>query len=141
MIYLITKALHLICVLSWVAGLVIYPRYKLHQLKSQPGEALFDVLQDASARLRRIILTPSIILVWIFGLALIWQNPDLLQSGWLHLKLMLLLVMSAMHGYFISLGKKVDSGICLDRKRLKLFNEAPFIIAIIIVFLAVLRPF
>lgn len=141
MIYLVTKALHLIFVLAWVAGMLIYPRYKLHQLKSEAGEPLFDTMQGASQRLRRIILTPSLLLVWGFGLSLIWQNPGLLQSGWLHVKLLLLLGMSGLHGYFISIGKKIDAGENLPSDRLKLLNEAPFILAILIVLLAVLRPF
>ncbi|MEM6535479.1 MAG: CopD family protein, partial [Pseudomonadota bacterium] len=82
MIYLWVKALHIIFVIALMGGLLIYPRYKIHQLKSTPGEPLFETMKDASNRLRTIILNPSLVLVWVLGLAMIGLNPALLEYGW-----------------------------------------------------------
>lgn len=142
--YFWLKAVHLIFMVSWIAGLLIYPRYKLHQIKAQVGEPLFDTMQEASNRLRRIILTPSILLVWAAGLGMIALNPVVILgagSGWLHVKLLLVFAISGLHGYFISMGKKIDVGTLPSSKQLKMLNELPFVLMIVVIFLAVLRPF
>jgi len=140
-LYLWIKALHIIFVIALMAGLLIYPRYKLHQLKSAPGETLFETMQEASNLLRKIILNPALILVWAFGLTMLYLNPSLLSQGWMHTKLLLVLILSGLHGYFISIGKKIDRGDGAPSvKTLKMLNEAPFVIMIVVVLLAVLKP-
>jgi len=142
--YFWLKAVHLIFMVSWIAGLLIYPRYKLHQIKSEPGEALFDTMLEASNLLRKIILTPSILFVWLAGLGMIALNPIIISggaAGWLHVKLVLLLGISGLHGYFISMGKKIDAGAIPNAKHLKMLNELPFVLMIFVILLAVLRPF
>jgi putative membrane protein len=141
MLYLWVKALHLIFVIAWIAGLLILPRYKLHQLSSTPGEPLFETMKSASGKLRKIILTPGIILVWALGITLIVLNPSLMSSGWLHAKLLLVLVLSGLHGYFVALGKKIDRGEAVSANRLKLLNELPFVLMIVIVILVIVKPF
>ena len=142
MLYLWLKAAHIIFVFAWVAGLLIYPRYKIHQLASKPGEPLFEKMRDASLLLRRIILGPSIVLVWILGLSLVATAPQLLQSGWLWVKLVLVLGVSGMHGALVSFGRRVDSGeIDVATKKLKLASELPFILFAVITLLVVLKPF
>ena len=141
-LYLWVKAFHLIFVIALMAGLLIYPRYKLHQIKSNPGEELFETMKDASNRLRKIILNPALILVWGLGLTMLALNPDLLSMGWMHVKLFLVLILSGLHGYFIGMGKKIDRGdLAPTAKTLKMLNEVPFLIMIFIVLLAVLKPF
>ncbi|MFN3313770.1 MAG: CopD family protein [Hyphomonas sp.] len=142
MLYLSVKAAHIIFVIALMAGLLIYPRYKIHQLSSAPGEPLFDTMQDASARLKRIILTPSLIIVWLLGLAMMWLNPGLLSQGWMHVKLLLVILLSGLYGYFSVLGKRVDNVTgTVQAKRLRMLNEAPFILMIGVVILAILKPF
>lgn len=141
-LYLWVKAFHIIFVIALMAGLLIYPRYKLHQIKSQPGDPLFDTMQDASNRLRKIILNPALILVWALGLTMLYLNQTLLSQGWFHTKLLLVLILSGMHGYFISIGKKIDRGEAQPTpKTLKTLNEVPFVLMIGVVLLAVLKPF
>lgn len=141
-LYLWVKALHIIFVIALMAGLLIFPRYKLHQIKSQPGEPLFETMQDASNRLRKIILNPALFLVWLFGLSMLYLNQGLLTQGWMHTKLLLVLILSGLHGYFISLGKKIDRGDAQpDARTLKMLNEVPFLIMIGVVLLAILKPF
>jgi protoporphyrinogen IX oxidase len=141
-LYLWVQACHIIFVIALMAGLLIYPRYKLHQLKSAPGEPLFETMQEASNRLRRIILNPALILVWALGITMLVLNPSLLSMGWMHVKLVLVLLLSGLHGYFISIGKKIDRGDpAPSAKTMKMLNEVPFLIMIAIVLLAVLKPF
>ncbi|MEM1147388.1 MAG: CopD family protein [Pseudomonadota bacterium] len=141
-LYLWVKATHLIFVVALMAGLLIFPRYKLHQIKSSPGEPLFETMKEASDRLRRIILNPSLILVWVLGIWMIVLNQSLLSAGWMHTKLLLVLILSGLYGYFISIGKKIDRGALGPSTRtLKMLNEVPFLIMIAVILLAVLKPF
>ncbi len=141
-LYLWIKATHIIFVIALMAGLLIYPRYKLHQLKSKPGDELFEAMKEASNRLRMIILNPALVLVWILGLTMLYLNQGLLSQGWMHTKLALVLILSGLHGYFISIGKKIDRGeVAPSSKTLKMLNEVPFLIMIAAVILAVGKPF
>jgi len=122
--------------------MLIYPRYKIHQLSSRPGEPLFDTLREASNKLRKIIMSPSIVLVWVLGLGMVVSNPALLSAGWLQTKLVLVLVLSAVHGFFVSWGKRIDAGDgAASGKKLRIANEVPFLLLIGIVLLVVLKPF
>lgn len=142
MLYLFVKALHIIFVVSLMASLLVYPRYKIHQLSSSPGEPLYETMKKSSQQLRMIIMNPSLILVWVFGLTMLWMNPALLSQGWLHVKLVLVLILSGLHGYFIGLGKKVDrGGDGVSARRLRMLNEVPFLLMTVIVILVAVKPF
>jgi len=140
--YLWLKAAHIIFVVAWIAGLLVYPRYKIHQMASSPGEPLFDTMSDAAARLRRVVMTPSMIAVWIFGISLAAKNASVFSFGWLWVKLVLVLLLTVMHGFYVKMGKAIDRGESpITVKKLKLANELPFIALIAIVVLVVVRPF
>lgn len=142
MAYLWVKALHVIFVIALMGGLLIYPRYKIHQLSSQPGEPLFETMKDASNKLRKIILNPSLILVWVFGITMLVMNQGLLSQPWMHVKLLLVLILSGIHGYYIGIGKKIDRGVAtVSSKRLRMLNEIPFILMIGVVIMVIVRPF
>lgn len=141
-LYLWIKAFHIIFVIALMAGLLIYPRYKLHQLSSKPGDELFETMKEASNRLRKIILNPALIIVWVLGITMLVMNQSLLTVGWMHVKLLLVLILSGLHGYFISIGKKIDRGdVAPTAKTMKMLNEVPFLIMIGVVILAVVKPF
>ncbi|MHA7857462.1 MAG: CopD family protein [Henriciella sp.] len=141
-LYLWVKAFHIIFVIALMAGLLIYPRYKLHQLSSKPGDELFETMKEASNRLRKIILNPALIIVWFLGITMLVMNQSLLSVGWMHTKFLLVLVLSGLHGYFISIGKKIDRGdVAPTAKTMKMLNEVPFLIMIGVVILAVVKPF
>ena len=91
-LYLWIKAAHVIFVIALMAGLLIYPRYKLHQLSSNPGDELFETMHEASDRLRKIILNPALIIVWVLGLTLAYATGAFSQ-GWLHIKLTLVVIL------------------------------------------------
>ncbi len=145
-IYNWLKAGHIIFVVALMAGLLVFPRYKIHQLSSQPGEPLFETMKKSSGQLRMIILNPSLVLVWLFGLGMVyddWQRGgQLYLEGWFHAKLLLVLILSGLHGYFIGLGKKVDRVTgTVQAKTLRMLNEVPFLLMIGIVILVIIRPF
>jgi len=141
--YLWVKAAHIIFVVSWMASLLVYPRYKMHQAKSRPGEPLFDTMMEASARLKRIILTPSMIAVWLLGITLLVLNPGVVAGGvWIWFKLLLVVCMTVLHAIFVGMGKKIDSSDeAISVKKLQLLNEVPFVLLIFIIVLVVVRPF
>ena len=145
MLFLIFKSLHIIAIVAWMAGLMLYPRYKIHQLGDVSGGILFERMKDASDKLKRIILTPAMIASWGFGIGMLAVNPAIIGAGgplWFPLKLALVFVITGFHGWFTSQGKKIDAGSpAADQVRLRRLNEIPFIALIIIVFLVVLKPF
>lgn len=142
MLYLWVKAFHIIAVVAWMASLLIYPRYKIHQLSSTAGEPLFDAMQAASAKVKRIIMTPMMLVVWGLGLTLIGLNPEIMSQPSLHVKLLLVLILSGFHGYFSAVGKKIDAGKTdASAKWLRMLNEVPFVLMIAIVILIVVKPF
>ncbi|MDK2768758.1 MAG: CopD family protein [Sphingomonas sp.] len=143
--WLWVKAAHVIFVIFWMAGLFILPRYLVHH-----QEALGDPVQakawaEREARLRRVILTPSLVIVWVLGLALA-INLGLFEGGaglgWLHAKLLLVVLLSGYHGWAIAYSKKLAAGQgSLTSKQLRMANEIPAIFVALIVILAVVRPF
>jgi len=145
-VYLWIKAAHIVFVIALMAGLLVYPRYKIHQLSSRPGEPLFETMKDASALLKRIILNPSLILVWVLGILMVyldWQRGgQMLLQPWFHTKLLLVLGISGLHGYFIGLGRKVDNVTgTVQAKQLRMLNEVPFLLMIGVVILVIVKPF
>lgn len=134
------KAAHIISVIFWMAGLFMLPRYYVYHYAAAPGSTEDHQWIERERRLRRIIVTPSMILVWVFGLMLAFNLG--FQGGWLHLKLLLVFALSGFHGWLIGFGRKVAAGQRpLSEGRLRLLNEIPAIAVIVIVLLAVVRPF
>lgn len=139
--YLWLKAVHVIAVIFWIAGLFMLPRFLVYQLASPPGSAEDALWNERNARLKRIILTPGIVLVWLLGLALA-QSYGFAGNGWLHAKIALVLLLSGYHGWAGSLAKRHGRGQRpLAEKRLRLLNEVPALATILIVILVVVKPF
>jgi len=141
MTYLWLKAGHIIFVIFWMAGLFMLPRYFVYHQESAPGSDEEAKWVDRERKLLKIILLPSITVVWVLGLALAY-TLDLWSQGWLHAKMLLVLILSGYHGYMASYAKKLARGERpLSGKQLRLFNEVPGILAAVIVVLVVVRPF
>ena len=140
--YLWVKAFHIIAMVAWMASLLIYPRYKLHQAKSKPGDSLFDTMQTASKQLRSIIMIPSMIATWVLGIWLIALNPSVFQLKFMWVKLLLVIGVTALHIYFTKTGRALDAGEgSVSVGRLRMLNELPFVALIVIVILVVVKPF
>lgn len=135
------KAAHIIFVIFWMAGLFIFPRYLVHHQEAlgRPEEAAAWV--DREAKLRRMILTPSIIAVWVFGL-LLASSMGWWHYGWLQAKLLIVLALSGFHGWAIAYSKALARGVArLPDQRLRMLNELPALGLVLIVYLVVLKPF
>jgi putative membrane protein len=139
--YLWIKAAHIIFVIFWIAGLFLLPRYYIYHQESTPGSQEERRWIEREAKLRNIILTPAMILVWILGITLATVG-HFWDSGWMMAKAALVIGLSAYHGYMVGYGKKLARGERpISGKALRLMNEIPGIVAAAIVILVVLKPF
>ena len=137
------RAGHILSVIAWMAGLLILPRYIIHRVENSDVQRFSDVLDEASSRLRRIILTPTMITSWLFGGGMIYLNWSVyVTQVWFWVKIVLVLLLSGVHGYFVALQKKIVlGGEAPKSKTLRMMNEIPFLIAIIAVVMVVIEPF
>jgi protoporphyrinogen IX oxidase len=137
------RGFHLIFVIAWMAAFVMLPRLYAYQTGSVPGGELDQKMTVAARNLVRIIFTPSLIVVWVLGLLLLWlYHPEWTREGWLHIKLALVLGLSGLHGWLIGQGRKLAAGERrYSEKFWRLLNEAPFLVAIAVVLLATVKPF
>ncbi len=141
MTYLWLKAGHIIFVIFWMAGLFMLPRYFVYHQEAPAGSEEEAQWLDRERKLLKIILMPSIIVVWVLGLALAY-TLNLWGSGWFHAKLGLVLLLSGYHGYLAAYHKKLARGErALTGKQLRLFNEVPGVVATLVVILVIVRPF
>jgi len=139
------KAAHLVFVIFWMAGMFILPRYLVHHQEGLADPAEPPRWERREALLRRMILTPAMIAVWLLGLALA-ANLGLFEGGgglgWLHAKLVLVLALSGYHGWAVGYARKLAAGRpTLTTRQLRLLNEVPALAVIGIVVLAVVKPF
>jgi putative membrane protein len=139
--YVWIKAGHVIFVIFWMAGLFLLPRYYVYHQESPPGSAEERKWIERERKLRQIIITPSMILVWVFGLSLMW----ILQAwtmGWFQAKFALVLALSAYHGWMIGYGRKLARGERpVSGKTLRIMNEVPGLAVVLIVILVIVKPF
>lgn len=135
------KAAHVIFVIFWIAGLFMLPRYYVYHQETVPGSSEDKAWSEREAKLRRIILEPSMILVWILGVTLAFITGAW-GEGWFHAKLVLVLGLSAYHGWLIGYGRRLAGGKrSLTGKSLRIMNEVPGIAAAGIVILVIVKPF
>lgn len=141
MTYLWLKAGHIIFVIFWMAGLFMLPRYFVYHQESEPGSAEEARWIDREAKLRKIILTPALIVVWVLGLLLAYTIGAFSQ-GWFHIKLAAVLGLTAYHMWLVGYSKALARGERrLTGKKLRLLNEVPGLAAAVIVIMVVLKPF
>ena len=141
MSYDILKALHLIAIVCWFAGLFYLPRLFVYHVAAT-GEAS-EMLKIMERRLYKYIMGPAMVATWLFGLWLVSLEPAWLTSGgWLHAKLLFVVLLSGFHGLCgVYLKKFRDDANQKSEKFYRILNEAPTAALIIIIFLAVLKPF
>lgn len=134
------KAGHIIFAIFLMAGLFMMPRFFVYHHQCTVGSDEDRKWIEREDRLRRIILNPSLIIIWVLGLMLA-VNGGYFSQGWFHGKFLLLILLSGYHGWTISYCKKLAKGLRpMTEKRLRLVNEIPGVLAAMIVILAVVRP-
>jgi protoporphyrinogen IX oxidase len=132
---------HVIFVIFLMASLFMMPRFFIYHQQCAPGSDEDEKWIGREARLRKIILNPSLIIVWVFGLMLAF-NVDAWSQGWFHTKLLFVLILSGYHGWAVGYSKKLAKGLRpLGDRKLRMLNEVPGIMAAVIVVLVIVRPF
>jgi putative membrane protein len=140
MLYEILKALHLIAVIAWMAGLLYLPRLFVYHADTEKGSRQSETFKVMERRLLRGIMNPAFILVWVFGLLLAWQG-DWWQAGWWQAKFALVAVLTVVHHLYARWRKDFAADRNTRPARFyRLWNEVPTVLMIAIVFLAVLKP-
>ena len=140
-LYLWLKALHIIAVIAWMAGMLYLPRLFVYHCEAAPGSVQSETFKVMERRLLRAIINPAMVASWVLGLWLAWSG-NFLSAPWLHGKLVLVLVMSGVHGMLARWMKDFAA----DRNRhtqkfFRIMNEVPTILMIGIVILVVVKPF
>ena len=139
--YLWVKAAHLIFVMFWIAGLFMLPRFYIYHRVTEPGSPEDQTWIEREGRLRRIIISPSMVLVWIFGLALAFDQ-GLWSHTWFQAKFAVVILLSIYHGWAVGYGRKMAAGYRPARDTaLRMMNELPGIATAVIVILVIVRPF
>ena len=140
--YLLFKSLHLIAVISWMAGLLYLPRIFVYHVENSEKKETTKIFEVMEKRLYFYIMRPAMILSWLFGIILIYINGiDIFSQLWMHIKLGLVVLLTIYHEYL---------GICLKSLKLKtntktskffrIINEVPTIILIFIIFIVIFKP-
>ncbi len=139
--YLWVKALHLIAVMSWMAGLLYLPRLFVYHAMVEAESLRAQTFKLMERRLLRAIMNPAMILSWSLGLWLLHQNPELLVMPWMWIKFTCVVLMTAAHMVFARMRRQLEQNIALSGKAYRWWNEVPTILMIIIVIMAVVKPF
>jgi putative membrane protein len=139
--YLWLKALHLIAVISWMAGMLYLPRLFVYHCEAAPGSKQSETFKVMERRLLNFIMMPAMVATWLLGIVLVLQG-GWLAATWLHIKLVLVLAMTVLHGLFSHWAAEFS----FDRNRhtakfFRIVNEMPTVLMIAIVILAVVKPF
>ena len=140
--YLLFKSLHLIAVVSWMAGLLYLPRIFVYHVENKEKKEATDIFEVMEKKLFHYIMRPAMIFTWIFGLVLIYLNGiEIFSQLWMQIKIVLVILLSAYNDY---LGKclvslKNNSNI-KSSKFFRIINEVPTIMLIFIVFLVIFKP-
>jgi putative membrane protein len=134
-------ALHIIAMVAWMAGMLYLPRLFVYHCDAEVGSVQSETFKTMERRLLKGIVNPAMIATWLFGLTLVWLG-DWLKAPWLHAKLVLVIVMSGVHGMLA----RYVRDFAADRNRhsqkfYRIINEVPTLLLIGIVLLVVLKPF
>jgi putative membrane protein len=135
------KALHVIALISWMAGMLYLPRLFVYHCDAEIGSKQSETFKVMERRLLNAIINPAMIVTWLAGLYLAWAG-HLFSTGWLQAKLLLVLVLSGAHGLFVRYVKDFAADRNSRSQRFYRFiNEVPTILMIGIVVLVVVKPF
>jgi protoporphyrinogen IX oxidase len=135
------KALHVIAVMSWMAAMLYLPRLFVYHCEAEKGSAQSETFKVMERRLLRAIMNPAMMVSWVVGLWLAWRGFQFL-GAWLHFKILLVILLSATHGYF----SKAVRMFAEDRnekpaRHWRIMNEVPTLLMIVIVILVIVKPF
>ena len=135
------KAFHIIAVIAWMAGMLYLPRLFVYHCEADVGSRQSETFKVMERRLLKAIINPAMIVSWLLGLWLAWRG-GWFAVPWLHAKLVLVIGMSGVHGML----SRYVKDFAADRRRksqkfFRIINEVPTVLMILIVILAVVKPF
>jgi putative membrane protein len=140
-IYLWVKAFHIIAVIAWMGGMLYLPRLFVYHCETLPGSAESERFKKMERRLLKVIINPAMIAVWVLGLYLAISSGAF-REHWLQAKFVLVLAMSAMHGFYARWVRQFAADANTHTAKFYRFcNEVPTLLMIAIVILAVVKPF
>ena len=140
--YLLFKSLHLIAVISWMAGLLYLPRIFVYHVENREKKEAADIFEVMEKRLFYYIMRPAMIFTWIFGLILIYLNGiEIFSQLWMQLKIVLVILLSVYNDYLgkCLLSLKNNTNI-RSAKFFRIINEIPTVMLIFLVFLVIFKP-
>ncbi len=135
------KAMHVIAIIAWMAGMLYLPRLFVYHCDAEPGSRQSETFKVMERRLLTVIINPAMVVSWGLGLWLVWTG-GWLASGWLHAKLLLALMLSALHGCCVRWVRDFAADRNQHSSRFyRIINEIPTIAMIAMVILVVVKPF
>ena len=140
--YLLLKSLHLIAVISWMAGLLYLPRIFVYHVENSEKEEITKIFEIMEKRLYFYIMRPAMILTWIFGILLIYLNGvEVFSQLWMQLKIVLVILLSIYHEYLGKCLYSLKNGTnTRSAKYFRIINEIPTIILVLVVFIVIFKP-
>ncbi len=139
--YLWAKAIHVIAVIAWMAGMLYLPRLFVYHVDVEKGSVQSETFKVMERRLLRGIINPAMIVTWVFGLWLAWKGFGF-QGGWLHAKILAVLLLSGLHGYLARAVRKfAEDKNEKPARHWRIVNEIPTLLMIVIVILVIVKPF
>ncbi len=141
--YLWLKWLHIVSVISWMAGLLYLPRLFVYHAENGVSSPQAETFKVMERRLYKAIMTPAMLASWLFGLALIWSlGVDFSSDFWIWAKLVLVLVLTGFHGHLGKIRRQFEQDQSPhSAKYFRLINEVPTVIMLAVVFIVVFKPF
>lgn len=142
MAYEWVKALHVISIIAWMAGLLYLPRLYVYHAVATPGSEALETFKVMERRLLRAIMNPAMIASWVFGIAMIVMIPDWFKQGWLHAKLLFVVGLTASHMLMARWRKDFEADRNTRPQRFfRIWNEVPTLLMIGIVIFVIVKPF
>ena len=137
------KALHVIAVIAWMAGMLYLPRLFVYHCDAEPDSQQSETFKVMERRLMRAIINPAMIAAWLLGGTMLYVlSPGVWSQGWIWVKLAMLMGMQAMHGYFSRWRREFERDLRLRPARVyRIANEIPTLLLIVIVIMVIVQPF
>ncbi|MFL5132590.1 MAG: protoporphyrinogen oxidase HemJ [Microvirga sp.] len=139
--YLWLKAFHVVAVIAWMAGMLYLPRLFVYHSETPKGSIQSETFKIMERRLLKAIINPAMVVTWVLGLYLVWDG-GWYSSGWLHAKVLLVLILSGLHGVYVRRLKEFAADKnTRPAKYYRILNEVPTVLMIGIVILVIVKPF
>jgi putative membrane protein len=141
MLYDWLKAFHVVAIIAWMAGMLYLPRLFVYHCEAPKGSIQSETFKIMERRLLKAIINPAMIATWVLGLVLVWQG-GWWKAGWLHGKLLLVVILSGVHGIYVRRLKDFAADRNTRPPRYyRLLNEVPTVLMVGIVILVIVKPF